>query len=48
MRDKNYTERIDTRLTPKQYDRLKKEAKLLGLTMNQLVRNLIDAYVRGK
>jgi len=40
--EKLYTERIEIKVSKKQRERLDKIARLRGLTLNQLIRNLID------
>lgn len=44
MRDEMYTERIDSRLTPEQKEKLKRLAGS-NLSMNQVIRNWIDEAV---
>ena len=45
-RNKLYTERIELCITPEQKEGIEKEAKTEGLTINQLVRDAIDWYLK--
>lgn len=43
-RDKMYSERFELCLTPKQKAKLLKISKNEGMTMNEIIRDLINSY----
>lgn len=45
MRNKLYTERLEIRITPKLHQKLKIEAGAQEITVNQLVREVIESYL---
>ena len=44
-RNKLYTERIDLCVTPSQYEALKKYAAKEGITVNQLIREVVKSFL---